>query len=455
MNVELEIKLNKFIPRHYQIGLLRAFDSGKYSKFIDIEPRRAGKDFKWFYIMVREALQHVGLYLYCLPTFAQARSVIFEGKTNTGSDFLSMIPPEVISRIRTDSMSINLVNGSIIRLVGSDNYDRSIVGSNPRMIVFSEYALCDENAYKLAALPIIRGNGGKVALISTPRGKNHMYELYQIAKNSPEWYTQFLTVDDTQHMSVEEIQKEIASGEISESLALQEYWCSFQHGDEHSYYAKYINNMRLKGRITTVDFEPYHKVYTAWDLGLKDKTVIIFFQVIGDSVRIFDYYENSDKPIPHYAQVIRNKAEDGYLFEKHFPPHDVMQRESARGLTKKELYAEAGVKFTEPVYVEIEDGIELVRKTLSKIWIDEKKCAPLIKALENYSEEYDTKRKIYRGRPKHDNHSHAADAMRYLCAALPRTNKGTSPKELNDRYAKAMGWQSNMPAVFRDEIKGY
>lgn len=455
MNVELEIKLNKFIPRHYQIGLLRAFDSGKYSKFIDIEPRRAGKDFKWFYIMVREALQHVGLYLYCLPTFAQARSVIFEGKTNTGADFLSMIPPEVISRIRTDSMSINLVNGSIIRLVGSDNYDRSIVGSNPRMIVFSEYALCDENAYKLAALPIIRGNGGKVALISTPRGKNHMYELYQIAKNSPEWYTQFLTVDDTQHMSVEEIQKEIASGEISEDLAMQEYWCSFEMGQEGSYYAKYIDKMRLRGQIGQVPWEPYHKVHTAWDLGIKDPTCIIFFQVIGEIVRIIDYYEAADKPMGHFAQEIEKRKEQGWIFGKHFPPHDIMQRESARGLTKRELYAELGVKFTEPVMIDIEDGIELVRKTLSKVWIDETNCKKLIRALENYREEFDIKRKVYKGRPLHDWASHAADCARYMCAALPKTKDGLSSKDLNDRYAKAMGWNNNMPAVFRPEINNY
>lgn len=457
MNAEEKIILNQFKPRPYQIKSCQAFESGKYTKFIDIEPRRSGKDFKWWSLIIRQAFKRVGLYLYCLPTFAQARSVIWEGKSNTGSNFIDQIPKKLIAKIRNDTMTINLINGSIIRLVGSDSYDTSIVGSNPVGIVFSEYALCDENAYKLAAMPIMKANGGFVAIISTPRGKNHLYELFQIARNSPDWFTEFLTIEDTGHISIDDVKQEIASGEISEDLALQEYWCSFEMGQEGSYYAKYLDKMKLRGQIGTVAWEPYHKVFTAWDLGIKDPTVIIFFQVIGETVRIFDYYEAADKPMTHFAQVIADKKDEGYIFEKHFPPHDIMQRESARGLTKRELYAELGVKFTEPVIIDIEDGIELVRRSFSKIWIDEARCKKLIKALENYREEFDIKRKVYKGRPLHDQFSHGADAMRYLCAALPKTRTNTSAHELDKRYREAYYGenQANMPAVFRDDLPGY
>jgi phage terminase large subunit len=455
MQVETQIHLNKFKPRHYQLPVMKAFDSGKYKKFLIINPRRSGKDFEWWWLMIREACTSSGLFLYCLPTFSQARSVIWEGKTNEGLSFLDVIPKECITKIRHDSMTIYFTSGAILRLVGSDSYNTSIIGSNPRFIVFSEYGLCDENAYKLAALPILRGNQGVVGVIGTPRGKNHFFELYQIAKNSPDWFSQLLTIEDTGHISEEEVKKEIASGEISESLALQEYYCSFSHGDEHSYYAKQMNTMKLKGRIGIVDWEPYHKVYTAWDLGLKDLTVIIMFQVIGESVRIFDYYENSDKLISHYAQIIANKRLDGYLFAKHFGPHDLHQRDKARGLTTREMYNELGVNFSPPIYIEIEDGIEVVRRTLSRVWIDEKKCAKLIKALENYSEKYDSKNRVYLGVPKHDIFSHAADAMRYLCAALPNTKEGLSPEKLDKMYAEAMGYDTNIPAVFRDDLPRY
>ena len=452
MNVETVIRLNKFKPRSYQERVCAAFQSGKYRKFLVVNPRRSGKDFEWWNLMLREAVQRVGLYLYCLPTFGQARSVIWEGKTNTGENFIDAIPKELIARIRNDAMTINLINGSIIRLVGSDNYDRSIVGSNPRMIVFSEYAMCDENAYKLAAMPILRANDGIVALISTPRGKNHMYELYQIAKSNPEWYYELLTINDTGHISPQEVRREIDTGEISEDLAMQEYYCSFECGQEGSYYAKYLDKMKLKGQIGIVPWEPYHKVHTAWDLGIKDPTCIIFFQVIGEIIRIIDYYQMADKGMEHFARIIQDKP---YTYGYHFPPHDIMVRETARGLTRKEMYRELGIKFTEPVIIDVEDGIEQVRRTLGKIWIDEGNCKQLIKALENYREEFDVKRKVYKGRPLHDWSSHASDCLRYMCAALPKTKDGLSQADVDRRRAEALYGASTInTGFFRDDIPG-
>ena len=149
--MSIETSNIQFKAREYQLPLIKAFEEGKFKKFILVSPRRSGKDYCWFYLMVREARRNIGLYLYCLPTFAQARSVIWEGKSNSGGNFLDCIPKDIITKIRHDTMTINLTNGSIIRLVGSDSYYTSIVGNNPRMVVFSEYALCDENAYKLAA----------------------------------------------------------------------------------------------------------------------------------------------------------------------------------------------------------------------------------------------------------------------------------------------------------------
>jgi phage terminase large subunit len=287
-----------------------------------------------------------------------------------------------------------------------------------------------------------------VIIISTPRGKNHLYELYQIAQSNPEWFAYKLSIEETNHISIEEIKKEIASGEISEDLAQQEYWVSFEMGQEGSYYAKYIDKMRLKGQIGIVPWEPYAKVHTAWDLGIKDPTCIIFFEIIGQTIRIIDYYEASDHGMNHFVNVVLNKP---YTYGKHFPPHDIMARESARGLTKREMYKEMGILFSDPVNIDIEDGIELVRRTLGKVWIDEKNCGKLIKALENYREEFDTKRKVYRGRPLHDQYSHAADAMRYLCCALPRVLETSNPEALEKRYQEAVyGDQHKMPAMFRD-----
>jgi len=106
----------------------------------------------------------------------------------------------------------------------------------------------------------------------------------------------------------------------------------------------------------------------------------------------------------------------------------------------------------------IEDGIEAVRRNLPKMWIDEKNCAPLIKALENYRQEYDEKKRVYASKPRHDWSSHFADAMRYLCGSLSSLAPSTTPEELDRRYREAYYGetsQQHMPSVFREEVKGY
>ena len=96
------------------------------------------------------------------------------------------------------------------------------------------------------------------------------------------------------------------------------------------------------------------------------------------------------------------------------------------------------------------DGIEAVRSLFSRVWIDEVKCAKFIKALENYRQEYDAKRKIYGSAPLHNWASHYADAMRYLALSLPKTRDGLSKEELDNIYARAVyGHQSNLPPIFR------
>lgn len=288
---------------------------------------------------------------------------------------------------------------------------------------------------------------------NTPRGKNHLWELYQIAINNPgTWFAHKLTVEDTNHIPLHEIQRELASGEMSEDLVQQEYYTSFEMGVEGSYYAKYLDRMRVKGQIGDVPWENGFKVHTAWDLGVRDSSTIIFFQVIGQTVRILDSYENSKVGLDHYAKVLEQKP---YKYGKHIAPHDIAVKEFGSGMTRIEKARQLGINFTIASNISIEDGIETVRSTLGKIWIDSS-CKNLIKALENYRQEFDAKRKIYKSQPLHDWSSHWADAMRYLCISLPKTRDGATPEDIDRRYREAMlGDNANMPAIFRTDLPDY
>lgn len=447
LSLTTKIHLNKFSPRNYQLPIVDALENKGYRRILVIMPRRSGKDIVCWNLIIRAAIRRVAVYFYVFPTYAQAKKVIWDSITNSGMKFLDFIPKELIESMNAQEMKVRLKNGSIIQLVGSDNVD-TLVGSNPYGIVFSEYALQDPRAYQYLR-PILLANDGWAIFESTPRGKNHMWELYNIAKESDNWFVYKVGLDETQHIPYEEIEKERAEGLISEDLIQQEYYCSFEMGVEGSYYLKYLDKMRVSGQIGLVPWESGFKVHTVWDLGVRDDTCIVWFQTIGATVRVIDCYSKSKEGLEHYVKIINSKP---YNYGKHIAPHDIAVKEWGSGMTRIEKAKQLGINFITASNISVEDGIEAVRSAFSKIWIDEVKCKDLIKALENYRQEYDVKRRVYKGQPLHDWASHYADCFRYLCISLPKTRDGLSPEELERRYQEAYyGEQGNMPRMFRDE----
>lgn len=332
----------------------------------------------------------------------------------------------------------------------------SLRGSNPKGIIFSEYAYQHPSTYPTLR-PILVANDGWCVFISTPFGQNHFYQLYEVARHSSDWFCDLKTVEDTDVVSPESIEQEEQEGLMSRDMIEQEYYCSFSTGALGSYYARYLNNMELNNQITDVVWEPSFPVYTAWDLGLRDQCVIIFFQVIGTSVHIIDLYSNNTMGMEHYVGVVLNKP---YRFSKHFAPHDIAVREFGSGMSRYDKAKELGIKFemrannnelsSAVPNVSIMDGIESVRSTLPKIWIDKTKCKDLIRAIRDYRKEYDAKRKIYKTSPLHDSNSDFCDALRYLCLSLKFCRKSASPEDLDRRYMEALsGSNSNMPEFFR------
>lgn len=458
MKQKITVQLDKYKPRDYQLPLLDALENKNRKRALVIFPRRSGKDITAFNYCIRECLRRIIVCYYIFPTYAQGKRALWDSVTTDGLRIVDYIPEEVIEGKNSQEMKIRFKNGSLFQLVGSDNPD-SLRGTNPSLVIFSEYSRQDPMVYSLIISPILRGNGGTAIFLSTPYGKNHFWDLYLMAQKSEDWFCQKLTLYDTKHIPLEDIEKERAEGLISEDMIQQEYFTSFDMGVEGSYYSKYLDKMRLNGQIGVVPWQPGYKVHTAWDLGVRDSTTIIFLQSIGTNIHIIDCYENNKEGLEHYAKVLEQR---GYSYGVHIAPFDIMVRELGSGITRIEKARQLGIKFvlagpTDPKKrVSLEDGIEAVRSSFSKIWIDEKKCAPLLKALENYRQKFDSKHMIYEGHPLHDWSSHFADAMRYLCISLSKLRDGMSAEDLNKAYQDAVyGNQSNMPAVFRDDLPRY
>lgn len=429
--------------------ILKALDDG-FKRVLAILPRRAGKDITALNYVIRRMWDTPGVYYYIFPTYSQAKKVIWDSMTNDGKRILDYFPEELVTQKNSQEMKIRMISQSgeesLFQLIGSDNYD-SLMGTNPKGCVFSEYALQDPLAYQYIR-PILTANGGWALFISTPRGKNHLWQLAQLAEHSPDWFYYKLSVEDTQHIPIEEIEKEKREGLMSEDMIQQEYYTSFEMGVEGAYYSKYIDQAKRESRVGDVPWENGFAVHTAWDIGVKDSTAIIFFQVIGQTVRIIDCYENSKEGLEHYAEILQNKP---YVYGKHIAPHDIRVTEWGSGMTRIEKAKQLGINFTVADQYEIPDGIEACRSLFGKLWIDAKKAQPLLKALENYRQEYDSKRKVYRTRPLHDWSSHFADSFRYLAVSLPKTRDSLSAEELEKRYQEAYyGVDSKLPPMFQN-----
>ncbi len=417
----------QFEPRGYQLPAFEARDAG-IKRLLLIWHRRAGKDKTCVNFMARETQERVGVYYYILPTYAQAKKVIWDGMDFEGYRFMNHFPRELWDGTPNQTeMKLRFINGSLFQLVGSDNID-SILGTNPVGVVFSEYSLQDPAAWDFLR-PILLENKGWALFNGTPRGKqNHLYKLWVMAQSNPEWFVQRLGVNDTQAMSEADIQSERESG-MEEELIQQEYYCSFEAGMSGSYYGTQMGEVAEDDRITEVPYEPELPVDTWWDLGMHDAAAIVFVQQVPGSreIRIINYHEASGEGLQYYVRYLHSLP---YVYGEHIAPHDIVVRELGTGKSRLEVAQNLGLRFKVARKLTYEDGINAVRMMLPMCWFDREKTTHLVDALMNYHKQWDKKQRTWRDRPEHDWSSHAADAMR--CGAVGRKNPRLPEKQ--DRY---------------------
>ena len=435
--VEINLPEN-YKCRDYQLPFWEAMKSGK-KRAVLVWHRRAGKEKTCWNFLITRAVQKIGIYYYFFPHFSQGRNILWDGVDKEGFRLLHHIPVNLIDGTpNSTEMKIRLKNGSLIQIIGTNNID-SIVGTNPIGCVFTEYSLQDPVAWQLIR-PILVENNGWAVFNFTPRGANHGKEIYEMAKENPEWFCQLLTIKDSEVITEEEIQKEREAG-MSEDFIQQEFYCSFTLGIEGAYYAKYLQDARDEDRISNIPWSKQARVSTVWDIGYGDSCAIIFYQLVGQEIHIIDYYENHGEGLPHYATILKDKP---YIYDSHFAPHDIDSHAFSSGLSAREVGSSLGIKFvTLPTLkLRLEDGIEAVRGVFPRVWIDAVRCKHFIKCLENYRKEFDQRLEVYRERPRHDKYSHGADAMRYLAIAV-KLHVDAAKSGIDDKQAEKWFKQFN------------
>lgn len=382
--------------------------------------RRAGKDKACWCYLVKEACRQSGVYYYFFPTYAQGRKVIWE-EVSDGFKLLDHIPKELIKRVNNQEMVIELTNRSIIRIIGTDNVD-AVMGTNPVGCVFSEYAMQDPVAWELIR-PILMVNKGWAVFNSTPRGRNHMYDLELNVKDDPQWYFSALqTIHEgygdavySALVPMKDLEQQMKEGATWQYIE-QEFGVSYTAGVQGAFYMDLINRTRDMGRVGEFPYDPHLYVDTFWDLGIDDSTAVWFRQIKGDRCTFIDYFESSGKDLSYYVDMLREK---GYRFRTHYLPHDGKHKSLQTGMTTKDVFQSmlrnAGISDDVTVVPRhfVQDGINAVRTKFGRYWFnDSPGVRDGLKKLELYHRKYDEKKKTFMKEPVHDWTSHCADALR-------------------------------------------
>lgn len=413
------ITLPRLPLRSYQRVVFEAFEQG-CRRFLLAWARRTAKTRTVMELIARAAFERRGEYAYVAPSLVMARRIAFEGLDHSGRRMLlEVLPAAVIASITEADMRVELVNGSVLRFLGAEDPNR-LRGLNLVGLAIDEYALFETSDVLTAALPMLAENRGFLVVASTPLGQNHFKAIYDTAQAHPaEWHCSKVTVAEAYRDAPGErggrVVTDAAIDEarrdgLDDATIAQEFFVSFAGPVSGSVYGPLIEQAESEGRIGDVPAHAGLRTYTAWDLGVNDSTAIVFFQKTGaGAIRFVDCLEGQGEGLPFYIRALEQKP---YLWGEHYGPHDLKVRELGTGHSRLEQARQLGLRFKVVANLPVVDGLSAVRAMLGRAWFDQTRCRPLLRALAAYRREYNPRLGQY-GAPRHDAHSHFADAVRY------------------------------------------
>ena len=391
-------------PRRLQRFLHNQIPKNRFN--VIVAHRRSGKTVLCINHLIRAALtnpQPNPRYAFIAPTFKQGKSTAWDYIKN----YCRNIP---YIKFNESELRCDFPNGSRVTILGAEN-DQALRGIFLDGCVFDETQNISPVLFPEIIRPSLADRKGWCIFIGTPKGQNYFYKLHKQALEEEDWWTGTYKASQTKVLDDKELSA--AQRVMSKDLYEQEFECSFQAAITGSYYGKIIEELEKSNRITEVPYDENLKTETWWDLGLKDSTAIWFVQRLQSQLRVIDYYENSGEGLDFYADVLDSKP---YKYDRHIAPHDIKVRElGAYGKSRLESALELGISFDVAPKLSIEDGIEMVRKTLPQCYFDKNKTYQGTEALKAYQKKWDERNQCFKNRPTHNFASHPSDAFRTGC----------------------------------------
>lgn len=333
---------------------------------------------------------------------------------------------------------IRCPHGGLIIFKGMQSYNAANIKSlEDYDIAWVEEAQTFSDISLRLLRPTIRKDGSQLWFSWNPRFETDAVDKFFRGKNPPpdsiivnvNWW------DNPWFNSTMQSEKD-ADFESDPEMAEHVWNGGYERITAGAYFAKHISKLEKDGRVGVYPYDPaLGGVFTSWDLGVDDYTVVWFFQVhhadYVPSVRVIDYYEASGlgadeilaSALPEYTKetVQRWEAldelgrETPFDYSKHFFPHDIGNREWGAGAkTRVQTVNALGVPLSginRGVAQNPDERINAVRQLLPFCEFNQTERVMLgLNHLRRYSRKMNENLGIYLG-PLHDEHSHAADAF--------------------------------------------
>lgn len=338
--------------------------------------------------------------VYVAPTYQQARDIAWEQ--------LKRDCQNAASAINESRLEIRLVNDSFIVLRGWEAIE-TLRGQKFDLIVIDEVAMMRNfwSHWQEIIRPTLTDTKGEGIFISTPKGFNHFYDLYNLEHEDTDFKSFHFSTYKNTHIPSEEIDK--AKKELTEDRFAQEYMADFRK-TEGLVYKEFNRDRHL---YEEAGFEGHDHVIVktigGLDFGFHNPSAALTIEKDRDGVYwvASEWYERekTDAQVADYVAALR--------WNECYP-----DPESASGI---EELRRRGVNIRDVIKNKdsIRNGINAVRELLksNKLFIHTS-CKNLIWELETYA--YPDKKADHNEEEKPiKENDHACDALRYALSMEP------------------------------------
>jgi len=223
------------------------------------------------------------------PVYAQANKV-FEELLKAIQD------TPVFQSYNKGNLSLTFVNGSVIHFKSAERYD-NLRGFTLDYLVIDEAAFIKDNVWNMILKPTILVKGKKVLFISTPKGKNFLFELHLrgIDIDQKNYISLRGTSYDTPFIDKSEVEE--AKRALPEDIFKQEILGEFiDNGGE-----VFADIERHQSIPEWIPVNPERKYYAGIDFGRQNDYTVL--TILDDLGRVCFIYRDRHKP---WSEIINN-----------------------------------------------------------------------------------------------------------------------------------------------------